>query len=102
MREPLLSLLFRPKSKRDPRNGRQRVGRCPMNTSDDWRVRCHSRFEVVLGFVVIAVEEIAKPQIQFDTVTELLGERQIEDSTSRGNNGRIVRIQPVMVDGTHL
>ena len=73
-----------------------------MNTRDDWCIRCHSRFEVVLGFVVIAVEEITEPQIQLDAVSELSGKPQIEDSTSRGNNGRIVRIQPVVVDSTHL
>ena len=73
-----------------------------MNAGNDRRIRRHSGFEVVLGFVIVAIREgYPDSDSARHMVTQLLGEAQIENGEPGSNNGRIIAIEPVVVDRAH-
>src|SRR5690349_12983449 len=72
-----------------------------MNASDYRGDGRDARFEVVLRFVVIAVQEVIDAEIQLDGVVELLGDAGIENGESGGDDGRILAIQAIVVDCAH-
>src|SRR5690242_18997888 len=72
-----------------------------MNPSDSRSIRRHAGFEVVLGFVIVAIRKVIQAEIQFDNMVDLFGQTQIEHGEPGGRDGRVIAIQAIVVDRAH-
>lgn len=72
-----------------------------MNSRHYRCIRRDSRFEIVLGFVVVAVQEVVQAKVEFDSARNLLRQSKIEDGMARCNNSRVIAIKPIVINGAH-
>lgn len=72
-----------------------------MDSRHDQCVRSHTGFKIVLGLIIIAIQQVIEAEVELGAPRDLICDAEVEDRMTRRHNSWIITVKPIMIDRAH-